>query len=223
MSKNIYRNWAIYKLHDACLIEFASKYLKGRLIDIGCGRKPYKDLLSKFVSEHIGVDHENATHGHDHVDLVGTAYSIPVPDNSYDSALSTAVLEHLEEPNSAIIEVHRVLKDDGCLVLSAPFIWHLHEAPRDFFRYSRFGLVHLLEKNGFEVLECKALAGFWVTFATIFAYYLSNFDKSLINKLRIIKIIALPIQVLGFYLDKLHRDDRWAWMHMVVARKKAQS
>lgn len=57
-SKNIVVNY----IFDRELNRFASNYLKGRLIDIGCGTKPYKDLLAPFVTEHIGLDHENSPH-----------------------------------------------------------------------------------------------------------------------------------------------------------------
>lgn len=92
----------------------------------------------------------------------GSAYEIPAEDDAFDSALCTAVLEHLEEPESAIRECHRVLKPGACAVYTVPFIWHLHEEPRDFFRYSRYGLEYLFKKVGFEIVELEALSGFWV-------------------------------------------------------------
>lgn len=50
------KNWLVYYIHDRKLKEFAGKYVKGRLINIGCGRKPYRDLLQPHVAEHIGLD-----------------------------------------------------------------------------------------------------------------------------------------------------------------------
>lgn len=213
------KNWVVYRIHDAALLEFARKYFSGRLIDIGCGRKPYQKLLSSFVSEHVGVDMPDCLHGTDRADLAGTAYAIPVADESFDCALSTAVLEHLEDPNAAIQEAFRVLKPGGTLLISAPFIWHLHEAPRDFFRYSRYGLAHLLTQNGFSVIELKALAGFWVTFGVIFSYYLHNFNRGIVKRTHLIPLLCHVVQRVALGLDSLHRDERWAWMHMAVAKK----
>jgi len=129
--KNI-KNTLINYIHDKELKQFARSYLRGRLIDIGCGTKPYKELLAPYVTEHIGVDHVDTFHDKSNIDIFGTAYEIPADDESFDSAICTAVLEHLEEPEVALRECHRVLKKGGIAVYSVPFIWHLHEEPRDF-------------------------------------------------------------------------------------------
>ena len=143
--------WLICYLTDAKYMAYCDKehYIKGRLIDIGCGTKPYRDLLVPFVTEHIGVDHEETFHDKSNIDRFGTAYDIPYEAESFDSALCTAVLEHLEEPEQALRECHRVLKPGGVAIYSVPFIWHLHEEPRDFYRYSKYGLKYLFEKVGF--------------------------------------------------------------------------
>ena len=141
-------NYMVNIIFERKFDEIAKKYLKGKLIDIGCGIKPYQGMLSGYISEHIGVDHYDCTHDQSNIDHFGSAYEIPVAANSFDSAICTAVLEHLEEPQQAIVECYRVLKNDGYAIYSVPFIWHLHEEPRDFFRYSRYGLQHLFEKSG---------------------------------------------------------------------------
>ncbi len=149
---------------------FGEKYINGSLVDIGCGLKPYLDLLAPYVTEHIGVDHDETIHEKSNIDRFGTAYDIPAEDGEFDSALCTAVLEHLEEPETALRECFRVLKPGGVAIYSVPFIWHLHEEPRDFYRFSKYGLKYLFEKVGFEIVELKALSGFWVTFGQLFVY-----------------------------------------------------
>lgn len=71
-------------------------YLKGRLIDIGCGEKPYAEMVKPYVTEHIGVDHQGTLHNKSNIDRFGTAYDIPAKDGEFDSAVCTAVLEHFE-------------------------------------------------------------------------------------------------------------------------------
>lgn len=213
------KNILVNKIHDRELEIFARSYLRGHLIDIGCGVKPYKKLLEAFVSEHVGVDHEGTLHNKSNVDLWGTAYDIPCDDEHFDSALCTAVLEHLEEPESALRECFRVLKPAGYAIYSIPFIWHLHEEPRDFYRYSKFGIKYLFEKAGFDIVEIKALSGFWVTFGQLFVYNIYRFKRGPLRWIPIIDIMGLLIQALSYGLDKIDKSEKWTWMYMVVARK----
>ena len=214
------QNILINSIHDRELASRTKIYTKGRLIDIGCGTKPYQELVAPYITEHIGVDHEKTLHEQSNIDLFGTAYEIPSADNSFDSALCTAVLEHLEEPELALKECHRVLKPEGVAIYSVPFIWHLHEEPRDFYRFSKYGLKYLFEKTGFEIIEIKALSGFWVTFGQLFVYNLYRLDRGIVRWTHIIDIIGLLIQALAYVLDKIDRTEQWTWMYMVVAKKK---
>jgi len=213
------KNILINHIFDVALKSCASVYLKGSLIDIGCGIKPYKELLSPYVTEHVGVDHDGTIHNKKNIDLFGTAYKIPDDDESFDSAICTAVLEHLEEPESALRECFRVLKPDGYAIYSVPFIWHLHEEPRDFYRYSKYGLKYLFEKTGFEIIECKALSGFWVTFGQLFVYNIYRLNRGPLRWLHIIDAVGLFIQALSYGLDKIDKSEQWTWMYMVVAKK----
>lgn len=218
MAKEL-RNLLVNYIHNRYLKVFSSIYFKGRLIDIGCGKKPYAAMLSPYVTEHIGVDHEGSLHSKDKVDLIGTAYQIPALDQSFDSALCTAVLEHLEEPEQALRECHRVLKPGGVAIYSVPFIWHLHEEPRDFYRFSKYGLEYLFNKTGFEIIELKALSGFWVTFGQLFVYNLYRLNRGPLRWLRIIDAIGLVIQGIAYVLDQLDRTEQWTWMYVIVVRK----
>lgn len=220
MAKEI-KNILINRIHDSALKRFGASYLKGRLVDIGCGAKPYKDLLSPYVVEHVGVDHEATLHDKSNIDLFGTAYDIPAEAESFDSAICTAVLEHLEEPEIALRECFRVLKHNSYAIYSMPFIWHLHEEPRDFYRYSKYGLKYLFEKAGFEIVEIKALSGFWVTFGQLFVYNIYRFNIGPLRWLHIVDAIGLFIQMVAYGLDQIDRTEIWTWMYMVVAKKKS--
>jgi SAM-dependent methyltransferase len=213
---NILVQWIVQKN----LAKVGQVYFKGRLIDIGCGTKPYQSLFSPYLTDHVGVDHEQTFHDKSNIDLFGTAYQIPAPDSSFDCALCTAVLEHLEEPELALRECFRVLKVDGIAVYAVPFIWHLHEEPRDFYRFSKYGLKYLFEKVGFEIIELNALSGFWVTFGQLFVYNLYRFNRRPLRWLRIIEGLGLIIQGVAYLLDKIDKTEQWTWMYMVVARKK---
>ena len=112
------RNLLVYHIHDKELAEVGRRYLSGRMVDIGCGTKPYRDLLAPFVTEHVGVDRPEPFNETAANDLTGSAIDIPVPNSSFDCAICTAVLEHLPEPAAALKECHRVLKNRGIAIYS---------------------------------------------------------------------------------------------------------
>jgi hypothetical protein len=100
--------------------------------------------------------------------------------------------------------------------------WHLHEEPRDFYRYTKYGIKYLFEKNGFEIVKLKPLSGFWITFGQLFVYYIYRFRKG--GKLNplwwLIPPIGLVLQGIVYILDYLDKAEQWTWMYLVVARKK---
>ena len=216
-AKNLLVNSIIKQELKHCAFTYAS----GGMIDIGCGEKPYQRLFAPYVTEHIGLDHETTLHSKSQVDLWGTAYDVPAEDESFDTLLCTAVLEHLEEPDRAIKEASRVLKKGGYAIYAVPLFWHLHEEPRDFYRYTKYGLKYLFEKNGFEIVDLKPLSGFLVTFGQELVYYLWRFRKG--GKLNplwwIIPVIGMGIQGICYSLNKLDHSEGFTWMYLVVAKK----
>ncbi len=68
------------------------------------------------------------------------------------------VLEHADAPEQAISEIHRVLKKDGILLLSTPFLFEIHDRPNDYYRFTEFGLRHLL--RGFRRVEVRRRNGY---------------------------------------------------------------
>jgi SAM-dependent methyltransferase len=140
---------------------------RGRLLDVGCGQRPYESLFSPHVSEYVGIEHEatfgltNAATGAKAPDLYYDGERLPFEDKSFDTVLNVQVLEHTPEPGRLVIEMARVLKDDGLLILTAPFDFRLHEQPHDYFRYTPHGLGVLCKKAGLEVVETFPLGSLW--------------------------------------------------------------
>jgi SAM-dependent methyltransferase len=199
----------------------ASKYFSGKMLEIGCGTKIKGLLVGEFVAAHIGLDHEDCPHDHANIDIFGTAYDIPNEDNEYDCILSTAVLEHLEEPQKAIEEAFRVLKPGGYAIYTMPFFWPLHEEPRDFFRYTKYGLQHLFEKAGFNIINLKPLSGYWMMSLTLWSYYLRNFSKGLMKY--VVGGITIMNNWIAPYLDRGKlKDERFTWMYLIVVQKSVK-
>ena len=197
----------------------AERHFRGRLLEIGCGAKRKALLVGDLVDAHLGLDHAASPHGTAAADLLGTAYALPLADASCDCALSTAVLEHLEEPEAALREARRVLRPGGVAIFTAPLFWPVHEAPRDFYRYTRYGLEHLLRKAGFELVALEPLSGFFTTLAALWSGYLARFARG-----RLRAPVALACAAANALLPPLDalprlRDERFTWMYLVVARR----
>lgn len=123
----------------------AQKFVRGKLLDIGCGVKPYHSLFS--TEQYIGIDWPNSLHPLD-VEAYADAQCLPFRDQSIDTILCTEVIEHLKQPWRAVGEMKRVLKPDGHIILSAPFThWH-HEIPHDNYRFTFFGIQSLVSQVG---------------------------------------------------------------------------
>jgi ubiquinone/menaquinone biosynthesis C-methylase UbiE len=198
-------NWLIRTIEDKAIHQAIRQYAKGKLLDIGCGGKPYEKIAQKYVTEHIGIDHKDTRHDQSNINYFGTAYQLPFENEKFHTVLCTFVLEHLEDPDSALKEAHRVLNKDGYAIYAVPFIWFLHEEPRDFFRFTKFGLIQIFKRNGFEIIHLEPLAGFWVSFGQMLVYYLWHFRlQGKINPLWwIIPPISSIIQCICFVLNSL--------------------
>ena len=138
---------------------------RGRLLDVGCGNKPYEHLFRPFISEYVGVEH-SGTFGKTSAsqtggpDVLYEGRSLPFEDASFDTVLSIQVLEHTAEPQALLEEMSRVLRPDGLMILNAPFSFRLHEEPHDFFRYTPHGLRAMCEKAQLEVIDIRPQGGF---------------------------------------------------------------
>lgn len=134
--------------------------LEGRVVDVGCGRKPYRAMLGARVSEYVGVDRA----GGDSVpDVVADAHALPFSDASFDAGLSFQVFEHVERPRDCVRELARVVRPGGRVIFTVPGVWPAHEEPHDYWRFTRYGLEALVRDAGLELGEVVPLGGFWST------------------------------------------------------------
>lgn len=127
------------------------------------------------------------------------------------------MLEHLERPGDALNEAHRLLRPGGHLILTAPFFWPLHEEPRDFYRYSPYGLRFLLEEADFEVCEVVPLSGAWTTFALQWSYALTKYRRGPLTPF--VSLLTRFVQWAGPRWDRVDFQPRFSWNHLAVGRR----
>jgi len=137
-----------------------------RLIDVGAGNSPYRELFDHLHYE--STDWEHSVHpGARAVDHIGPAHDLPVAHESYDAVLCTQVLEHVPNPDAVIAELYRVLRPGGRLYMTVPLAWELHEMPFDFYRYTPHGLATILGGTGFAELDIRPRNDCFATLAQL--------------------------------------------------------
>jgi SAM-dependent methyltransferase len=146
----------VYQLHHHTL-PLVEKYATGLCLDAGSGRSPWKPLLAARGIRVLSLDVEDRA---GEVDIIADLQDMPdIEDGSITTVLCTQVLEHLPRPWDAIGEICRVLTPGGYLILSVPHLSVIHEAPHDYYRYTRYGLRTLCERSGLEVVQIEESGG----------------------------------------------------------------
>jgi SAM-dependent methyltransferase len=140
-----------------------------RLLDVGCGAKPYRPLFAPYTAEYVGVDPvENP-----HADLVGSVEDLPVPDESFDVVLCNQVLEHCDSPLRAVAELCRVTAPGGRVLVSTHGVMAYHPSPTDYWRWTHAGLEKLFRDNGdWESVRVTPASGTTACLGMIAAIYL---------------------------------------------------
>jgi len=115
-----------------------------RVLDVGCGQKPYEPFFTPYAASYVGVDAvENPK-----ADLLGPVEALPVADGSFDLALCNQVLEHADDPAQAVRELFRAVTPGGRLLLSTHGTQVYHPSPADYWRWTHAGLEKILRDNG---------------------------------------------------------------------------
>ena len=132
-----------------------------RVLDAGAGDCPYSAVFSHARYETTDFCQVDKVYGK--ISFISNLANLPVKAESYDLIFCSQTMEHLPAPGQALAELHRVLRPGGQLWLSAPLFFMEHEAPYDFYRYTRYGMAYLLDQAGFEVESIEWLEGYFGT------------------------------------------------------------
>ena len=198
------------------VVTYLSKYISGKTLDYGAGSAKYRDIITPHTTEYKTFDMVPGAQ----IDIVGDAINPPFPDDSFDTVISTQMLEHVEKPWVVAGEIRRILKPGGVCILTAPFLVPYHADPHDFFRYTKEGLESLFKNEGFEIEASgsygkpPSVLGEMIHFS-----FFSPYEVVSQRKARWRSRIMRLIQSLAYKLDALSKNKVVYANAYVVARK----
>jgi SAM-dependent methyltransferase len=140
-----------------------------RVLDVGCGVKPYYPFFAEVASDYVGVDVvENPC-----AELLGAVEALPVDDGSFDLVLCTQVLEHCDDPAQAVRELRRVTAAGGRVLASTHGVQVYHPSPHDYWRWTHAGLARLFSENAvWEHVDVTPAAGTAATLGMLLGTFL---------------------------------------------------
>lgn len=200
-------------------------HLKGKMLDLGCGRKPYKNIFSS-ITDYIGVDIEQSGHPHSlsQIDVYYDGKTLPFEDNYFDSVFCSEVVEHIFNLDEVLAEINRVMRQGGIGLFTFPFAWIEHEQPYDFARYTSFASKQIFEKHGFVILNQSKTGSF---IAVIFQYIILYIHPDKLNTKLFYYLLyfsslifIVPLTILGIIFSTLLPNKQDLYFNNVLLVQK---
>lgn len=192
-----------------------------RVLDAGAGEGQYARYFGK--QRYCGVDLAvgDAAWDYGRLEAVADLGALPFRDATFDAAVHIVTIEHLREPGRALEEMARTLVPGGLLLVAAPHEWEVHQAPHDYFRYTRHGLEYLLKRAGFEVREMRPAGGYFRLLARRLLNGLQFFSGGARWVLFVpAAVVLVPPALILPWLDFLDRDRNFTLGYLCTARRK---
>lgn len=201
------------------------------ILDIGCYDKWPQQYLSDKC-HYIGADYpDTATNWyHSRPDLFTDGHKLPLATASIDRVLAFDVLEHLEDPQSALMEINRVLSDNGEAIIKIPFMYPLHDQPRDFSRLTPHGMKYLANKSNLSLKSTEAIGSAIETAAllkniaavTLFTHWIKK-RNPLSLLIFLLPIYVLLQNIISYVINKLGEPcDIMPHSYIFVLHKKTK-
>ena len=217
-------NWlAHHKIIRA--LERVRPHLRGVLLDLGCGTKPFARVYERGLARNWGIDLPDSRYiGAGRTlgpDVFGRAEALPFRDGSFDTVMGLSMLIYAPEPKRVIAEAHRVLRPGGHLVMEFTQMAPVHDDLHDYFRFTRVGAARLLADAGFETIETVPVGGLWSRVGLSWIAALHRVNRGPLRVVTELPVRALYVVLqLGFEgLDRIFFDPREVLANLVVARK----
>jgi SAM-dependent methyltransferase len=150
------------------------------------------------------------------LDAIADLQSLPFRDATFDTALNIVTLEHVRDPARVICELYRTLRSAGRVLLIVPHEWEVHQHPHDYYRYTRYGVTHLLESAGFTDIAIEPVGGYFRLLARRLLNGLQFFRGPLVVPAAL--LLIPPALVLPLF-EPLDRSRSFTLGYVCTARK----
>ena len=174
-----------FSIHNAMMhykLEKIAPEIKGSWLDIGAGNQPYKKYFAG-ADEYLTTNTKRHYNNQDLADLENqTTYwiedgkKLPLPEPSLDGVACFQVLSVIDKPEEFFMEINRVLKPGGKLILTTDLLYPVW-SKEDRYRHTAFNLRQLSELNGFSVEAIESFGGFSSMAYTMLMRFIRSFPE----------------------------------------------
>jgi SAM-dependent methyltransferase len=226
--------WYTRLKHKQAVVKASKKYICGKTLDVGSGDRYYEKLLKGTYSAYVALDkieYWGSENTNPAPDIAGDAVSIPTLSHEFDSILLVEVLEHCFEYEKILNETNRVLKIDGYILITVPFLIWVHGSPFDYFRYTRHALSIIIEQSGYSIVEINNICGAGGVVAAILNSVTST-TEGFSKTRKFFHIYCLGIILPFFWLianlfavifDRIFKNPNYPFGYIIIARKKGSN
>jgi SAM-dependent methyltransferase len=204
-------------------IERVRDEIRGELLDIGCGSRPFASVMGSRVTHYWGLDlpGSSAVDPGDAPDVWARAEMLPVRGGSIDTVIGIAMLSYLQVPDMLMIEARRVLRPGGVAVIEFLAMGPPWNPPYDFWRFTRYGAEVLLRRNGLEPARFVPIGGLMGRVGLSATDALERLNRGPLRPLMWIpvRLVNAILQVVFELLDQVFADPDEPISYLVVARK----
>lgn len=204
------------RIEDA-VAEFADGLPEGSaVLDAGAGESRHATAFERHRYVSIDLAVGDVQWDYSRLDCMGDLAALPFRVGAFDACLNVVTLEHVREPKAVIRELARVLAPGGRMLVIVPHAWEVHQAPHDYYRYTRHGMYYLLEQAGFRSIQIRPMGGFFRLLSRSLLNGLQFFPPILFP---FVALLAAPAALALPLLDGLDREKNFTLGYICTAQK----
>lgn len=205
------------------LSSFSQQSQYETILDYGSGNSPYQNLFKykNYIKADIAQNCDNS------IDLIlsGNEEPILLNDNTVNCILCMDVLEHSGNIETILNDFYRLLKVNGIVLISIPFMYREHEMPNDLLRYTSSGLLKVIKNTKFDLLSLDKIGNTtYVLYSLWLESIIKTGEKTQISfgervSRKLFNTILLPICNKFIFRKKVNNTES-VFHHILISLKK---